>query len=238
MLLHGRLVHAFHDHTAFGEGLGEALGHVALADAVVIADVVLAVRVQLGRAGLHRLFGVEHRRQVLPLDLHQLARGARLRLGLRDNQRDLIADKAHHVRAGLVSARTTEHRLVLDLQAVLVDRHIFRGEDRDDAGRGFGRDRVDVNDAGVHAEAGLGRKQRCHVERVGVADVARIQRLAGDLARRVDAFGAGADSIRACGATRAYARGFMSVVAVHALPPGSGVPAGDVAAFSTACRIL
>ena len=94
--------------------VAEAGLDVALADAVAVADVVGAVGVELDRHGARRVvtaqpagqrrrghLRVGDQRQVLPLDPDQLARRARLRLGLGHDERDLVAHAADDVGAGL-----------------------------------------------------------------------------------------------------------------------------------------
>ncbi len=80
-------------------GLREALGDVAHADRNVLGDIVRRVVVQHRRAGPHRLFRIEHRRQRLVDDLDRSQRAPRRDLILGRDRGDRLADIAHLVRA-------------------------------------------------------------------------------------------------------------------------------------------
>jgi hypothetical protein len=76
-----------------------------------------------------------------------------LRFRLRHHCCDLVAHKADNIRPGLAAFRdgSAQHRLVLPLQAILVERHILRGVDRHHAGRRFGLIGLDPQDARMRA---------------------------------------------------------------------------------------
>jgi len=95
----------------------------------------------------------------------------------------LIADETHHVRARLGRAWAAQHGLIVDLKAILVHRHIGRGEDRDHARRGLSLRRVQAKDARVRPAGEQGR----HVQHIGADDVAGVKGLTGYLARRINA---------------------------------------------------
>ena len=152
VFLVGGLVFALDDHVRFGEGGF----HVPFANLVMDANIrIAAFGMQLRRAGLHGLDRVRDERQVFVLDLDQPHRFRRGRLGLRDDRRDLVALEADDVRCHppsphflrsipkgrrkwgeMEGGRSAQDGLVLPLQAVFVDRHILRGEDRHYARRG------------------------------------------------------------------------------------------------------
>jgi excinuclease ABC subunit A len=117
--------------------------------------------------------------------------GARLGLGLGYHQRRLVAHETHHIRARLVRAGAAQHGLIFDLQAVFVHRDICGGEHGDHARRSLGRRGVQREDTRVRP-AGESRR---HVQHVRVDDVAGVEGLAGDLARRINARGVGADGV-------------------------------------------
>ena len=104
-------------------------------------------------------------------------------LGLGHDQRHLVADKAHHVRAGLVGAGAAQHRLVGSLQAVLVDRHVLGGEDGDDPRHGLGLDCINPQDAGVRASG----EENFGVESVRHSKIGWVSGLPGDFGAGVHA---------------------------------------------------
>ena len=77
-----------------GEG---SFGRGAVADLMHEADVVGAIRPDLGRAGRERAFGRDDGRERLVLDLDQLGRVNRLVAALGDDKGDVIADPAHGI---------------------------------------------------------------------------------------------------------------------------------------------
>ncbi len=132
VLLHRDAVLALDDHLRCGEtGL-----HIPLADLVVDADIRRPnLRVDECRPRLHGRFGVGDERQVLINDLNQVPCLGRDGLRLGHDHRHLVAHKTDNIssilggRVGVIFAvsrpRSTQHRLVVPLQAVLVDRHVF-----------------------------------------------------------------------------------------------------------------
>ncbi len=103
--------------------------------------------------------------------------------GLGHDQGHLIADKAHHVGSRLGRAGTAQHRLVRRLQAVLVDRHVRRGENGDDTGHGLCLGGVDAQDTGVRPPG----EEDLHIEHALHRQVTGILGLSSDLGASVHA---------------------------------------------------
>ena len=137
-------------------------------------NVAGVMRVQLRRTGAHGIVRVGDDRQVFILDVDQFERRLRLSLSFGDHERELLAHPAHAV--------SGEHRRIEQVQAELVDRHIFGREGRHDALGLLGARRVQPLDARMRRA----RVQRLHPQLVRQVDVARIARRAGQLAQRVD----------------------------------------------------
>ncbi len=146
-------------------GVGEGgVGCVLAAEHQPEPDIALRTIVpDLDGAILGRIFELDHRRQRLVLDLHQLGGIARLGGRLGDDEGDPVADEAHLL--GI------EHRLegAMPLRGAEVLRHQMRGEAAElfgcgvgagehtkHAGRGLGLGYVDADDAGI-ARAGRAR---------------------------------------------------------------------------------
>ncbi len=187
VFLDGRLVHTLDDDIC----ISKPLRCVALADAIAVAHVAGRVRVKQVGAGLHSLLSIQHQWQVFPFDPNQLARCARLHFRLSYDKCDLVSDKANHICPGFIRARAAEDRLVFDLKSVLVYRDIFRRKHCHDARCGLSSGCVDAQHAAMDAAGEQGR----HVELVRIGDVAGIERLAGHLARCIDACGVGSHSL-------------------------------------------
>ncbi len=138
--------------------------------------------VQHRRAVGHRLLRIEHRRQVLVLDLDRLERPARRQQVLGGHRGHRLADIAH------LAAR--HDRLVVDEHAKpVLARNVVAGDDAFHALHGLGLGGVDRHDAGVRPRAA----QHLDVEHVRHDHVAGIAQLARHLRRRIDAAHVGAD---------------------------------------------
>ena len=130
---------------------------------------------QQGRAGTHRLLGVEHGGQDVVDHLDEAAGGLRRRLALGHHRRDALADMTddgieHQRVVGIVGGEFVSRGREITRRGVLV------GEHRDDAGRGEGGARIDAHDAGGRVR----RAQDLHVQQAVDRHVHRIAGAAGD----------------------------------------------------------
>jgi hypothetical protein len=137
-----------------------------------VALVARRLVVDLRRAGLQRVGGIHDRGQHLVVDLDHLGRVLRLVRGLRDHQRDVVADVAH-LALGQHPVRRLLHRRAVDAgdepaagEAVHA-LEVRAGEDRDYARRGLRARGVDLADARVRVR----RAQEIRVRLVRLVDV-------------------------------------------------------------------
>ncbi len=170
--------------------LRKAFLDIAVAHLRGARDVVLDALVQLRRARLHRLFRVEHRRQVLVFDLYQVERLLGDVVRGRRHRGDRLAGEAHGV----------AHDLKVVRQALRVGRHeidrcefpagtLGRSQHGLDAGQRLGGARVDADDLRVRERAA----QQLPVQHARHAVVDRIILAAGDFVDRVGSGDALAD---------------------------------------------
>ncbi len=175
--LHELRVHA-RDHVAAAdharrprEGRVGGRPVAGLEDVGDVVGTLVPHRRAAGRRGVRR---PGHGRQRLVLDPDQLGRVLGLRVGLRDHQRDGVADVSHPVR-GEAAMRRGEHRRAVGTlarerhrhRAEPVAREVGAREHREDAGRRRGRGRIDRPDprVGVHRahDDGVGLAGKVHV---------------------------------------------------------------------------
>ena len=123
--------------------LGERRLHVAPGVARDRQDVVVP-GVDLRRARLDRLGGVEHRRQRLVFDLDEARRLAGDARTLGGHRRHHVADAAH-----LFALGDETGPVLVDLADPAVARHVLGGRHRDDAGKRERLGGVDPDDAGA-----------------------------------------------------------------------------------------
>ena len=160
-------------------GIGEGgVGARLVAHVPLEHDVVGRVLVELRRAGLGRLLGIDHRRQRLPVDLDQLQRVDRLGRRLGHDGGHALAGPLDVVRrkgprgvdvvgdpAGAAGRPGHGQRVVRDVRA---------DDDRDDTGRRLGRGDVDRTDVRV----GVGTAEDGHVDHPRQLDVVEVAALA------------------------------------------------------------
>ena len=151
--------------------------------AMVTATVaVRAVLPDLRRAGLDGVLQADHGRQRLVVDLDQLGGIARLRLGLRDDEGDTVADAAHavseqhrpHRAEALWAAPMLRHEVGRDAADRVSDR-VGAGQHQNDAGGRPRRRDVDALDPRV----GMGRQHRDAMalpRQLHVADIRALPR--------------------------------------------------------------
>ena len=167
--------------------LGEAIRHIAASQAVGDEQVRLPVTLFVGkvaegvgmerlRVGGQRLLRIGDDRQRLEFDVKQTGRDLSLRRRLGHNQGNLVAFPAHDLGLGR-AAQPAQHRLVRHHQPVFVDRHVGRGQYRDNAIGGLSARRVQAQDACV----GHAREDDLEPGLVGQVDIAGIGGLAGHL---------------------------------------------------------
>ena len=162
--------------------LGEVVLHRAELEGAVLRDVVrAALRMQHGvPARGHRGLGVHHHRQVLVLDLDQVARVLGDVAVLGDHRRHRFADVAHPVDREAV----LHHRRARELRRRAGHLLRFRaGEHEVHAGERLRLRGVDTLDAGVRPVAAQDRCVRHARER----DVVDVLAVAGQEARVLDA---------------------------------------------------
>jgi len=158
------------------------------------------------RSGLHGRQRVEDRWQVFIFDVDQVTGLRGGLLGFRHKDGNLISNKTNYIRRypdpffplppfhPPISAlrnggteggesRPAQYRLVVPLQAILIDRHIFRRENCDHARRGLGLRGVNLYYAGMRPSG----EKDLHVQHAWHRKVAGILGFAGDLAGRVNA---------------------------------------------------
>jgi len=170
VLLVGQVVFALDDDL----GRGPAGGHVALADQVVLDDIAAVPGVEDAFV-LHCLADVGEEGALLPLDLDQAAGAGGDGLALGDDQGHVVAFPEADVGVGFVAAQADEYRLVVDAEAIFVDRHVLGRQHGDDTGQGLGCAGIDRH----HASVGLAAEQDAAEEQIGRREVAGIERVAG-----------------------------------------------------------
>ena len=149
----------------------------------MLQEVAGLIGMELERTLFHRFARIGDHGQIFIFDLDQIARVLGLLLGLRDDQRDLIADEADVIAPFLVAARPDEHRLIGHDEAVFVVGHIFGSVDGDDARCFFGLGRVDAGDDGVRTA----REENLHVRHVRHDQIAGIQCSTSDFGDGINA---------------------------------------------------
>jgi len=159
-------------------GLPEALRHVADLPLQGAEDVAGAdhgaLVVQDRRAGQHRRFRVEHRRQDLVLDLQRTAAGLGGALALGDHRGDALAREARDI-VEQVDVVGIDEMVLVQGRAEEAARDVFPGVDGDHAGNGLGPGPVDARDAGM----GVRRAQHLQVQQSLDRDVHRVACRAG-----------------------------------------------------------
>jgi len=99
--------------------------------------------VKTRRLRFERLAWIGDHREILVHHANQVQRLRRDQRILSHDRGNLIADETHDVGAGPLRTRTgpfrtTQHRLIRILKAILVNRHIPRREDGDNTGQNQG----------------------------------------------------------------------------------------------------
>jgi hypothetical protein len=161
------------------------IGRGLVAEMPLVAGVVARDIVDDGRALGQRVGHADRRRQHVVIDDDRLARVFRLRVGVGDDDADMVADIAHLALRQRRMAARLHRRAVLvvdhpaaDQPADLVGGEIVAGQHGQHAGLGQRRRRVDSLDRGV-------RVRRTHEIGVGLSrdiDVVGVAALAGDIA--------------------------------------------------------
>ena len=181
-----------------GEG---RIGRGLVAEMPVVDGVVRARRHGFapGRR-LAALAVIDDRRQHAVVDHDLLRRVPRLRVGVGDDDGDVVADIAHLALRERGMGARLHRRAVLgmdhpaaDEAADLVGRDVVAGEDRDHARRLQRRRRVDLVDRRMRVR----RAQEIGVGLAGTVDVVDVMALAGDEADVFLALDGGADAGRA-----------------------------------------
>ncbi len=177
---------------ALDDDVGGAEGGVgiALANPVVAEDVAVAIGEEQRRAGGQGCFDIGHHRQIFELDDDLAQRPGRRRFVFGDDHRQLVADETDAVRVRFGRTRAAQDRLVRHDQAVLVDRHVAGREDRHDARHALRLFGVQAADDGMRPAG----EEDLHRQHPGQIDVARVERLSGDLAQRIDPLQRSSDS--------------------------------------------
>ena len=166
-------------------GLSEGLLHVTEAQLLVIVFAVIFERVlRVGlvhhrRAGLERLFDLEHRRELLVVDAHFRQRLERLAFTVRHDRDDRLALVAHLVgreRRLVVLAEVEQAE-----QRVEIARHVGAADHAAHAACALGLGGVDAADAGVMMRAA----QHLQVQQPLELVVVEKGRGAGDMADHV-----------------------------------------------------
>jgi hypothetical protein len=167
-----------------GGVLERGLGRRLVAELPVVAEVARRrLAMELRCAGLESGDRIDHRRQDVVIDLHELCGVARLAERIGDHHRDMVADVAHGVdrehgvrrRLVRLAVLALDHPAA-DQAADLVARRVLAGEHGDHAGCGLGRGGVDLPDLGV----GVRRAHEHGIGLAGAVDVVDIHALAGD----------------------------------------------------------
>ena len=156
-------------------GIGKAFFEIAGRERRILRDVVCRVGMQLRRARLHGLLGIEHCRQFLVLDVDQIE----CRLGNFDCRRSYRSHRlanvthdftVHHLEiehhAGRLH-RDEEYRAELDL------RHVLGQQNRLHTGQSLGARSIDADNARMRIRTaqhlGMQHSGQAHIDRVALA---------------------------------------------------------------------
>ena len=156
-------------------GVGETLVRIAEDVVIILLDIVGTVLVDEIGFRLHRLLGIEPRRQRLVIDIDQFERPLGGFFIDRRDARNVIADVAHF-------ADCQRGLIVTDRKDAVSIRCVFAGHDRHHAFERFGARSVDALDAGV----GIRRMQDLANQHARNFEVVRIFAGAGGFAGGVD----------------------------------------------------
>ena len=147
------------------------------------------VRVQPGRFRPERLFWVEHRRQVFPLDLDQITGGVSLLFRVCDYECNLIPFPPNHIGPRLGRSWSAKHGLVAQDKPIFVEWHITGCKDRCHPRSRLGGRDVNTHNAGVRPVG----EQDFHMKHIVRNQIAWKGSLSGHLADSINALLALAD---------------------------------------------
>ena len=178
MLLSRGQIFAFDNHF----GRLEARLQIPMSNSYPVEDIALPVWLKLRRIVEHRCLGVGDYRKIFIFDFDKLGRLSGDLFGLRNDEGDLVADKAHPIGVGLGRVGAAQYRLIVNEHPVLVDRDVFGGEHTQHTPYGLGGGCVNAVDYCV----GSACEENLHIGLIGHVDVAREERLPSDFAECID----------------------------------------------------